>query len=224
MLHATPLVSWIVLAFVGLREVLVVWTKATDLAETGEVLEERLHEVEAEVKDSRVDSCWNFQVRCDLTCVLTLLALLIITILATGWGCVRTCFHRAVVDRWRSEEWDCLRCPWWQGWYDDLLAGPMARVSDTGEEMGHERFLLRLSGRILKQGGARSYWWVRSPYGDVRKEDMSGTDPGAGPSGSSRLEDTEMHGGRRRCRFRALPTNRELLDWISEARDFASDC
>ena len=42
MLHPTPLMSWIVLAFVGLREVLdlVVWTKATDLAETGEVLEE----------------------------------------------------------------------------------------------------------------------------------------------------------------------------------------
>ena len=100
MLHPTPLVSWIVLAFVGLREVLelVVWTKATDLAETGEVLEERLHEVESEVQESRVVSCWNFQVRCDLTCVLTLLALLIITILATGWSCVRTCFHRAVVE------------------------------------------------------------------------------------------------------------------------------
>ena len=89
--------------------------------------------------------------------------------------------------------------------------------------MGHERFLLRLSGRILKQGGARS-WWVRSPHEDVWKEDMSGTDPGAGPSGSSRLEDTEMDDGRRRYWFRALPTNRELLDWISEARDFASDC
>ena len=95
----------------------------------------------------------------------------------------------------------------------------MARVSHTGEEMNHERLLLWPSGRILEQGGARSYWWVRSPDGDVWEEDMSGTDPGAGPSGSSRLEDTEMHGGRRRCRFRALPTNRELLDWLSEARD-----
>ena len=51
MLHPTALVSWIVLDFVGLREVPeLVWTKATDWAETGEVLEERLHEVEAEVK------------------------------------------------------------------------------------------------------------------------------------------------------------------------------
>ena len=99
MLHPTALASWIVLAFVGLREVPeLVWTKATDRAETGEVLEERLHSVEAEVKESRTDSCWDFQVRCDLTCTLTLLALLIITTLATGWVCVRTCFHRAVVE------------------------------------------------------------------------------------------------------------------------------
>ena len=53
-LHPTALVSWIVLDFVGLREVSeLVWTKATDRAETGEVLEERLHEVEAQVKESR---------------------------------------------------------------------------------------------------------------------------------------------------------------------------
>ena len=38
-----------------------VWTEATDRAETSEVLEERLHEVEAEVQESRVDSCWHFQ-------------------------------------------------------------------------------------------------------------------------------------------------------------------
>ena len=87
MLHPTALVSWIVLDFVGLREVPeLVWTTATDRAETSEVLEERLHEVEAAVKEPRVDSCWNFQVRCDLTCTLTLLALLIITTLATGQG------------------------------------------------------------------------------------------------------------------------------------------
>ena len=63
MRHTTPFVSWIVLAFVGLREVseLVVWTKAP--VETCEVLEERLHEVEAEVV-IRVDSFWNSQVRC----------------------------------------------------------------------------------------------------------------------------------------------------------------
>ena len=43
MLHTTPFVSWIVLAFVGLRELseLVVWTKAPDRAETCDVLEER---------------------------------------------------------------------------------------------------------------------------------------------------------------------------------------
>ena len=42
MLHPTPLVSWIVLVFVGLGELseLVVWTKATDRAETSEVLED----------------------------------------------------------------------------------------------------------------------------------------------------------------------------------------
>ena len=113
-----------------------VWTKATDRAETSEVLEERRHEVEAEVQESRVDSCWSFQVRCDLTCTLTLLALWIIAILATGWGCVKTCCRDQ--HRWRSEERDCLRCPWWQGWYDDLLVGPMARVSYTEEKMDHE--------------------------------------------------------------------------------------
>ena len=62
------------------------------------------------------------------------------------------------------------------------------------------------------------------PMETCGEEDMSGTDPGAGPSGSSSLEDTEMVDGRRWYWFRALPTNRELLDWISEARDFASDC
>ena len=79
-----------------------------------------------------------------------------------------------------------------------------------------------LRGCISEQGGARSHWWVRSPDGDVWEEDMSGTDPGAGPCGSSRIEDTETDDGRRRYWFRPLPTNRELVDWISEARDFAS--
>ena len=85
----------------------------------------------------------------------------------------------------------------------------MVRVSYTGEEMDHERLLLWPSGRISEQGGARSHWLVRSPDGGVWEEDMSGTDPGVGRSGSSRFP-----GG-------ALPTNRELLDWISEARAFA---
>ena len=34
------------------------WTQANDRAETFEVMEERLHEIEAEVKELRVDSCW----------------------------------------------------------------------------------------------------------------------------------------------------------------------
>ena len=57
---APPFVSWIVLPFVGLREVteLLVCTKTTDRAEASEVLEERLREVEAEVKELRADSCW----------------------------------------------------------------------------------------------------------------------------------------------------------------------
>ena len=50
------------------------------------------------MKESHVDSCWNVEVRCDLTATLTLLALQIITTLATGWVCVRTCFHRMVVE------------------------------------------------------------------------------------------------------------------------------
>ena len=60
MLHPYQFVSWIVLVFLGLREVsdLLVCTQATDRAETFEVMEERLHKVEAEVKELRVDSCW----------------------------------------------------------------------------------------------------------------------------------------------------------------------
>ena len=107
------------------------------------------------------------------------------------------------------------------GWYDDLLSGTMARVSYTGEGMDHERLLLWPSGRISERGRARSHWWVRSPDGDVCKEDMNGTDPGIGPSGSSRLQDAAVGDGRRQYGFRALPTNRELLDRRSEAREFA---
>ena len=62
---------------------------------------------------------------------------------------------------------------------------------------------------------------VRSPDGDVWEEDMGGTEPGVGPPGSSRLQDAEADGGRRRYGVRALRTNRKLLDWISEAREFA---
>ena len=66
-----------------------------------------------------------------------------------------------------------------------------------------------LLGRISERGGARSHWWVRSPDGDVWEEDMSGTDPGVGLSGSSRLQDADADDGRR-YGFRALSSNREL--------------
>ena len=76
-LPSTPLVSLIVLVFVGLREVsdLVVWTKATDRVETRETVQDRLEEVETEVKELREGLCWSFQVCCDWTCSLT------------GWVC-----------------------------------------------------------------------------------------------------------------------------------------
>ena len=82
----TPFVSWIVLAFVGLREEseFLVCIQATDRAETCEVLAERLHQVEAEVKEIRIDSCGNFQVHCDSTCTMGVLSLLIITILTAA--------------------------------------------------------------------------------------------------------------------------------------------
>ena len=52
---------------------------------------------------------------------------------------------------------------------------------------------------------------------------MSGTNPGAGLSGSSRLigGGAEPRDGRRRYGFRVAPTNQELLDWIVQARDLA---
>ena len=106
--------------------------------------------------------CWSLQVRCDWTCSLTLFPLLIVSILTAALVVVVA------------------------GWYDELLAGLMARVSYTGEEMDHEGLLL-----------------------------------GSGPSGSSRLEDAETDDGGRRYGIRALPANRELLTWKSEARDLA---
>ena len=82
------------------------------------------------------------------------------------------------------------------------------------------RLLSRLSGRISEQGGARSHWWVPSPDGDVSEEGSKNTDPGAGRSGSSRLEDAEPGDGRRRYGFQTLRTNQELLTSMAEARDF----
>ena len=67
-------------------------TKATDRAETREVLEERVHEVEAEVKEFRADSCWKFQLRYDLTYTLGLSALLIISKSTIAWN-FSTCSH-----------------------------------------------------------------------------------------------------------------------------------
>ena len=68
--HTTPTVSRILLAFVGLREApeSAAWMKAADRAETCEIPEDRLHEVETELKESREEKCWIFQVRCGWTC------------------------------------------------------------------------------------------------------------------------------------------------------------
>ena len=67
-----PFVSWIVLVFVGVREV-------SDL----------VVEVDTEVKELREGQCWSFQVRCHWTCSPTLFGLLIVTTVARGGGMVR---------------------------------------------------------------------------------------------------------------------------------------
>ena len=97
MLHTTSIVSWIALAFVGLRELteLASWAKATGWAETCEILEDRLQEVEDELKELREESC--FQFRCSWTYTLLLLASLIVAILAVSWCCVRSCTRRTSV-------------------------------------------------------------------------------------------------------------------------------
>ena len=60
----------------------------------------------------------------------------------------------------------------------------------------------------------------RSLEGDVWEEDMSGTDPGAGVSGSLITRGCRAGDGQRRYGFRVLPTSGELLTWTAEARDF----
>ena len=81
----------------GKFQEIVPWTKATDRAETCEILEDRRHEVETELKELREETCWIFQVRCRWTCPLGLLALFIVAILTVGWVCVRSCTRRANV-------------------------------------------------------------------------------------------------------------------------------
>ena len=96
MFQTTSIVSWIAFVCVGLRE-LAVEKKATDRAETCEFLEDKLHEVETELKELREESCWIFQFRCSWTCALLLLAWLIVALLATCWCCVWSCTRRANV-------------------------------------------------------------------------------------------------------------------------------
>ena len=138
-----------------------------------------------------------------------------------AWICIRGCVRRAVVeastDGWQKRVALGARGGGVVRW---VLAGTLDRVPHTGEEMDLVRLLSRLSGRISEQGGARSHWWVPSPDGDVPEEGSKGTDPGAGRSGSSRLEDGEPGDGRRRYGFQAPRANWELLTWMAEARDF----
>ena len=98
MLHTNSIVSWLCLCRIeGLGEDRVIGKKATDRAETCEFLEDKLHEVEAELKEFREESCWIFQFRCSWTCSLLLLASLILAILAVSWCCVRSCTRRRSV-------------------------------------------------------------------------------------------------------------------------------
>ena len=111
MLHTTSIVSWIALSFVGLGEFteFASWAKATDRVETCEVLEDTLHEVEAELTGLRQGSCWILHFRCRWTCSLMLLASLIVAILAASWCCVRSCTRRTNVVVEMGHEWLSLR-------------------------------------------------------------------------------------------------------------------
>ena len=151
MLHPYPFcfVDCACLRWLARSARMLVCTEATDRAETCEFLEPRLHEVEAEVEALRVDSRWNFQVSCDVTCTLGLFALLVVTILTAAWNCV-SLFSLSGRDRhrWRTEERDCSRFPWRR----------VGTMFYTGEEVDHERSLSWPSGRISERGGARSHW------------------------------------------------------------------
>ena len=105
MLHITSIVSWIALVFVGLRELTEVasWAQATDRVETCEVLEDRLHELEAELKELREESCWIFQFRCSWTCSLLLLASFAIP--AGSWCCVAPAVRGGGMMRWVASFW-----------------------------------------------------------------------------------------------------------------------
>ena len=73
------------------------WAGASDRAETSEVLEDKRHEVDAELKELREGACWIFQFWCSWTCSLLLLASLIVAMLVFSWYCVRSCARRASV-------------------------------------------------------------------------------------------------------------------------------
>ena len=153
MLHTTSTVSWIALAFVGLREAAesASWAKATDRAETCEFLEDKLHEVEAQLKELREESFWIFQLWCSGTFSLLLLALLIVALVATCWCCVRSCIRRAnvVVDIGGSQK---------RGVAPAVRAGGWCDESDSlGEEVCHEWLSLWPCGRTSERERAPSF-------------------------------------------------------------------
>ena len=84
------------------------WLQATDRAETCDILEVRLQEVETKVKELALD--------------------------------LRDISSRTCGSRWLADEEGCT-LPVVARWYDEPLAGALARVSHTGEEMDHERLL-----------------------------------------------------------------------------------
>ena len=97
MLHTTSIVSWIALAFVGLRESSEFGRGQQRVIGPSEVLEDRFHEVETELKEFREEACWIFQLRCSWTCSLYPLALLVVAKLSVSWICVRSCARGANV-------------------------------------------------------------------------------------------------------------------------------
>ena len=113
---------------------------------------------------------------------------------------------------WRGDTMNCLQARWLR--CPTLEKKRIMSACCCGLRDASQR-------KVGARGGARFHWWIRSPDKDVWEEDMSDIDPGVGPSGSSTLQDAEADDCRRRYGFLAFPTNRELLDWISEARVFA---
>ena len=117
------------------------WAKATDRAETCEFLEDKLHEVEADLKELREES-WIFHFQCNWICSLLLLVVLIVALLALV-GVVSGVVFAEQVSWWTPM---ATRRKVWRppsvvvGWCDE---------SDSfGEEIGHGWLSLWLSGRI----------------------------------------------------------------------------